>query len=377
MTLDLKDLGVKKPKEFGFDYRDPASYQELLRLHHGRTVLEQKFDGYGCIIDNRKLPRVFSLNKNEWNIEVFPEIREQLSQAKPFLAIGELVGKPTRPDFTNIDEFAAVKRRVLKKYDPETVRALRRKFPLDLQIYHLLELNGKDLRKDDLLTMRRALESVVTGLENIYAVQQEIVDDPLQYQEIVLARFEAGLEGSIAKDPTSAYDEKRNEKWIKLKGKTAVDVVILGAYITEAQRKNGFACSGLLGGVRNGQRYETLVKIPVQDRHTAAKIMKQLDLREIKDSKELENQPKVHYNPEIYRNKNKIPQWITRNPDLSIVVEIEALEISRSQNWHSCGLKGEAAYSVRQPKYRQIREDKTPKTATTTQEIKDMYKRKG
>jgi len=374
MVIKLEDFKVKKPKEFGFDFNDPKTYPELLRRHHGQTVLEQKFDGHGCIIDNRKGPQVYSLNKNKWNIDVFPEIKAQLQKAKPFFAIGELVGKPTHAGFTNLEEYEAIKRRKLTNYDEAVVGELMKDFPLDLQIYHMLEFAGEDLRKYDLLSMREALEAAVKGLTNVHAVTQQLIQDPSEYREIVLARFEAGLEGSIAKDPTSTYDGKRNEKWVKLKAEVSVDLVPLGAYLTDEQRQNDFACSGLLGGVRNGHQYETLTKIPINNREVAAEMMKKLDLREVRNVEDLFSQSNVVYNPQIKKHKDKIPQWLVRNPRQSLVVEVRGMGISRSKNWHSCGLEEGYGYSVRQPVYSQIREDKTPKTATSTQEIKDMYK---
>ncbi|MBI4919518.1 hypothetical protein HY837_06300, partial [archaeon] len=106
------DFEVKKPLELGLNYKDIESYKELLRLHQGKTALEQKFDGYGCIIDNRNGSRFFSLGKNEWNAENLPEITKSLNKSKKFLAIGEIVGRPTHKGFTNIEEFKATRARV-------------------------------------------------------------------------------------------------------------------------------------------------------------------------------------------------------------------------------------------------------------------------
>ena len=201
MNLNLSEFEVKKPLELGIDYKDINSYRELLRIHQGRTALEQKFDGFGCIVDTRKGVRFFSLDKNEWDVSRFPEIIKSLEKTNPFLAIGEIVGKPTREGFTNVEEFKAAKKRVENDYSSE----LGRNFPLDLQIYHLIELGTRDVRGLDLLSMRGALETVVKGLENIHVVEQQIITDPSQYQDIVLARFESKLEGTIAKAVNASY----------------------------------------------------------------------------------------------------------------------------------------------------------------------------
>lgn len=391
--IKIEDFEVKKPKELGFDYEDIESFKELLRLHNGRTVLEQKFDGYGCIVDNRgSQARVYSLNKNEWNVDFMPEVRESLKKAKPFFAIGEIVGKPTRKGFTNLEEFAATKARIptslsahAKEVDKESVRQLMRKFPLDLQIYHLLEFEGKDLRQQNLPSMRTDLENLVVGLENIYMVQQDVVTDPAQYQDIVLARFDAKLEGSIAKAVDASYLDKplvpgtkseglRNTNWIKLKCNVTVDLVVLGTYLTEKCAKKGLPMSGILGGVRNGNHYETLIKVPLTNREKGLELAKRLNLVDVRSVQNLFEQNNVVYNQAIKKEKDKIPQKIVSNPDKSLVVEIEAMDISRSENYQSCGLEEGFAYTLRQPIFLQIREDKTPSKATTTQQVQEMYK---
>ncbi len=381
--MDLEtEFEVKKPLEIGIDYEDIGSFNELLRLHRGRTALEQKFDGYGIIIDNTEESKFFSLDKNEWDASRFPEVTRSLTKSKRFKAIGEIVGRPTHKGFTNIEEFKAARTRVKNDYTSE----LGEQFPLDLQIYHLLELEGEDTRSLDLPAMRRALETVVKGLENVYMVEQQIVTDPYQYQDIVLARFKSKLEGSIAKAVDASYLDKaleksknkteglRNTNWIKLKCNINVDAVVLGTYLTDKCAQKGLPCSGILVGAPNGNKYETLVKVPLTGRENCTQVVNQLNLTPVKSVDELFHQEKVVYNPEIRRHKDKIPQFIVRDPSKSIVVEISAMEVSRAENYQSCGLKDGFAYTLRQGVFSRIRDDKTPDKATTTNQVISMYK---
>ena len=60
-------------------------------------------------------------------------------------------------------------------------------------------------------------------------------------------------------------------------------------------------------------------------------------------------------------------------PEYGGVVEVQTMNVTRSANWHSCGLGGGKAYSLRIPIVQKYREDKTPYDAATTSQIKEIF----
>ena len=92
----------------------------------------------------------------------------------------------------------------------------------------------------------------------------------------------------------------------------------------------------------------------------------------------VKNAGNLRINSEMSKIGRKIPNHIISygNKDDVAIVEIKILDVTYSDNWHSCGLDydGEKAHSLRLPTYKQLRIDKTKhKDVTSTEQVHDYY----
>jgi len=82
-------------------------------------------------------------------------------------------------------------------------------------VFDLLELGGKDLRKEPLWKRRERLEGLVAGARMILPARR-LADNGLKAWAQAVER---GYEGIVGKDPESPYVPGRTLKWLKVKQK--------------------------------------------------------------------------------------------------------------------------------------------------------------
>jgi bifunctional non-homologous end joining protein LigD len=79
--------------------------------------------------------------------------------------------------------------------------------------FDLLELDGRDLRREPLKVRRRLLERLLRGHVMIFAARR-LSKNGLKAWEEAVAR---GFEGLVAKNPDSRYVPGRTLAWLKVK----------------------------------------------------------------------------------------------------------------------------------------------------------------
>ena len=82
-------------------------------------------------------------------------------------------------------------------------------------VFDVLELGGKDLRKEPLRKRRKLLEELVVGARMILPARR-LSDNGLKAWTQAVHR---GYEGMVGKDPESPYVPGRTLKWLKVKVK--------------------------------------------------------------------------------------------------------------------------------------------------------------
>lgn len=80
-------------------------------------------------------------------------------------------------------------------------------------VFDLLQLGGKDYRKEPLKVRRKALERLVKGQTLILPARRLSPDGFAAWAEVL----HCGWEGMVAKDPESPYVAGRTLKWLKVK----------------------------------------------------------------------------------------------------------------------------------------------------------------
>jgi len=193
-------------------------------------LFEIKWDGYRAIsfIEAGKL-RLVSRNHNDLTAQ-FSELHElpKSVQSKDAILDGEIVAldEQGRSSFSLMQQrtgFRAHGRRTAGRSD----------LSIAYYVFDLIYLDGYDLRRVALEDRKRMLSQIVRN--------NELVRFSEHFPEQGIALFEAakqqGLEGILAKQRRSCYEERRSREWLKIKITQTMDCVIGGFTEPEGSRE--------------------------------------------------------------------------------------------------------------------------------------------
>jgi bifunctional non-homologous end joining protein LigD len=175
--------------------------QVAIPFHRPGWVYEEKVDGYRmAAMRAGDGTRLISRNGIQ-HTKRFPELVQALDaiSADAFILDGEV---------------AVYDRALISRF--EWLRGRPKNEPATLPVYmvfDVLELGGKDLRKEPLWKRRKVLEGLVAGARMVLPTRR-LADNGLKAWEQAVER---GYEGLVAKDPQSPYVGGRTLKWLKVK----------------------------------------------------------------------------------------------------------------------------------------------------------------
>jgi len=230
---------------------------------------------------------------------------------------------------------------------------------------------GEDLLDKPLPYRREVLKKIIKETENFRLAHSIIVDDPQELENFFLKAIEDGAEGVMVKaiHNDSIYQAgARGWLWIKYKRDyksemiDTVDLVVIGAFAGRGRR------SGKFGALLMGAYDE--------DTDTFKSVCKVGTGFTDKDLEEMTEMLKpyiVNYKPSNVDSEMTPDVWVLPH----YVAEIIGAELTLSPA-HSCCkdvIKKGAGISIRFPRFIRWRTDKTPKEATTTKEILEMYRK--
>ncbi|MDD5192378.1 MAG: ATP-dependent DNA ligase [Candidatus Nanoarchaeia archaeon] len=334
-----------------------GKYKEIIKKHNGTTFTEVKSDGYRIQVHSNGGIKLFTRNLNEFNPAVFPDLKKQFEELPYGIFDGELVGVED-----GIKGFNSVKKRVRDELDLNLVN----EYPLQIKFFDVLNAEGNDYINLPLHERREILNNYVSNVS-----EQEIVNSA----ESLKRRFDEvtsrGLEGLVCKNPDSEYIiGGRTHDWIKLKNFLTLDLVILGLYKGDGKAGKLPFAGVLLGSYNsNTNKYETIAKVGLSGKDKVNEIYERIKAACVN------NAPNNIIISDIINKKSyarKKPFCYVK-PEHSLVLETQALNITYSKNWHSCGLENGTAHSLRIPIVGDIRYDKTPKESTTSSQIREIY----
>ncbi|MFA5382560.1 MAG: ATP-dependent DNA ligase [Candidatus Micrarchaeia archaeon] len=331
----------------------------------GKCFCDSKYDGLRMAV-HKKEDKVEIYSRNQERItKMFPDIVEEIKKIKAESIIFE--GEALAYDEKNEKYYSfqeTIRRK--RKYD---IKKMKEQFPIEVFAFDLLYLNGKDYTQEPFNKRRKELEKIIPKKNKILKTSNGIIaNSSKDIEKFYNTCLKHGLEGIIAKDLEAEYIAgARKFSWIKLKksyGKVAdtFDVVIVGYYLGKGHRAQ-FNFGGLLTAVYNDEkdRYETIARIgsgfSEEEMETFEKELSKIKLNE--KPKELDSEIKPDF-------------WV----NLKYVITVSADEISLSP-LHTCAKDSNTdkkGFALRFPRMIEIREDKDPKDATTTKEIKEMYR---
>jgi len=325
----------------------------------GKCAVEKKYDGFRLQCHKKGDKVELYSRKLEKMTAMFPDLVAEIRKikAKEIIFEGEALAFDRQKD--RYFPFQQTMHRRRK----HGVDAASKEYPLDLFVFDILYLEGKDMTGEKYEDRRAEIERLFKGpvlLPSGMKMAKTAAELGKQFKE-ALAK---GLEGIIAKDLKAPYTAgKRKFAWIKLKrsyGKAVdtIDAVIVGYYLGQGARAE-FEFGGLLVAVYNPERGRL---------ETVARIGSGFSEDEMKSFKESLEKIKTKQPPSMLDYSVEPDFWV----EPKYVVEVAFDDITLSP-MHTCGLKEGKGYALRFPRLVRLREDKTIKEITTTEEVVDMY----
>lgn len=377
IAQELKENGIKKVESMQPQVGIPIIPSAAERLPTAKAIIEKlgpcvaqpKLDGFRLQIhvDNSgKQQKIHFFSRNLQDMSaMFPDLHQAFSKftGDSLICEGEaIVYDPHTGIFSKFQETVKRKRK-------HGIEEAMKEFPLQVFIFDIMYLNGKDLMGLGHEQRRAYVEKVFKDASDlIHPIEEKKVNTTQQLEDYFNHNIAAGLEGLVVKRPDAIYQPgKRNFNWIKLKRteeghiEDTLDCVILGYYAGEGKRAQ-FGVGAFLVGVFNKKedRFETIAKIG-----TGLTDEDWVELKLKCDAIKVKEQPhNVVCAKELYPDV-----WV--NPE--IVCSVFADEITVSP-LHAAGkTETQLGFALRFPRFLGYRTDKSATEATTVYEIKRMY----
>ncbi len=184
-------------------------------------VYEFKWDGVRalCFIEDGKA-RFVSRNQKEMNVH-YPELANIAGavQAKQAILDGEIVAL----DENGHPSFQLLQSRIGLLAEADIER-LAGEHPAIYYVFDIVYYDGMDLRTTPLHERQALLRAILTEKDTV-RISEAV---PGKGEELFARAVAEGMEGMVAKQRDSVYEERRSESWLKLKAVQEQEVVIGG-----------------------------------------------------------------------------------------------------------------------------------------------------
>jgi len=244
-----------------------------------------------------------------------------------------------------------------------------KEYPISLNLFDILYLEGDDLTQRPYSERRKILESVTVRDERITVIPAIVTADPQKIEEFMQQAILDGCEGIVAKDLKSSYRAGAREfAWIKLKREykselqDTIDLVIVGAFYGKGKRAGKYGTFLLAAYDKDEDVFKTATKIGTG--------FTDEDLAKFPEILQPYKIPNRHARVE---SKIEADVWFVPK----VVIEVIASEVTLSPV-HTCAMnviKKGTGLALRFPKFTgRLRDDKDAEDATTVQEIVELYR---
>ncbi len=282
-------------------------------------LFEPKLDGERCLVFKRgDSVRLFSRNRKLLN-DTYPELVDAFAdqESGDFVVDTEIVAfAGGRSSFARLQERMQV---------ADVERARGSKVAVYCYVFDLLHLDGHDVTAVPLAERKKLLTQVVDFRGPLRRTDHRYEDGRRYYARAC----EAGWEGALAKDATSAYAQGRSRTWLKIKC-VHHEELLIGGFTEPTGHRHAFGA--LLVGYYDGDDLVYAGKVGTGfTEDTLATLGAELDQRE---------QPHSPFRGDV---RERRAHWV--RPEL--VAQIEFTE------WTGDG-------KLRHPSYLGLRRDKDP-----------------
>ena len=351
-----------------------ADFEEVMLAHGGSTYADIKHDGYRAQVHkDRDRFWIYTANGNELNYQCYPEIVKAVKRLPTCIIEAELVSKVggfhkkiyenTKKRFRR----EGISDEAVEKYLSSNIIE---KIPLELKVFETHRLGTRYVM--DLPVSEKRKYTEIFDFKDVSPVETQLVSSVDELEQLVRLTLEGKNEGRVCKNPSSLYVPGQRESidWVKFKRAEPLDLVIVGFY-KEANYDGDLPFTQVLCATLNKQsrRYETIGKVSVK-RNALAKEIFPLVTKYIS----LYRPDNVEFSQRLDRpGKEKIVPASYINPEKSVVLEVRAMNLNYTKNWHTCGLEDGKSFSMRIGFADQVRYDKSPQHATTTAAVRKLY----
>ncbi len=313
------------------------------------AAIEYKYDGFRMQVhnDSGKI-KIFTRRLEDVTLQ-FPEVVTYFKknvQHQDYIFDGEAVGFD--PKTKKYLPFQKVSQRIKRKYDIEKTA---KEFPVELNVFDVILLDGKNLLKIPFQERRKILEETIPQKQlDVVLAKQIISDDEKTVTQFYEDTLKLGMEGVMFKNITASYKPgSRVGHMVKLKPvMEGLDVVIISAEWGEGKRAT----------------WLTSYTIAVQDDYGNL-----IEIGKVSTGlKELEGEEGTTFaqmtsllQPLIISEKGKI---VEVKPQ--IVIEVNYEEIQKSPTYSS-------GYALRFPRFIRLREDRSGEEISDINFVEDLY----
>lgn len=341
-----------------------SNAKEALERASGICAVEHKLDGERVQIHKRD-DKIVLFSRSLENITLhYPDLIEAVKNVdiKEVILEGEIVAiEQNTGDYLPFQELMHRKR----KYGVE--EAIK-DYPITLNIFDILYLDGKECLDLKYIERRKLLESIIKEYNTIRLVPMIIAKDEESIERCMEEAITAGCEGLMLKNLESNYRAGAREySWMKLKREyrselvDSLDLVIVGAFYGKGRRVGKYGALLLCVYDDEQNIFKTISKVGTgfTDEHLALFY-------------DMLNPYKLSKRDRRVESKIEADVWF----EPRIVIEVIASEITLSP-LHTTAMdlirKG-SGLALRFPKFTgRIRDDKKAEDATTIREVIELY----
>jgi len=356
--IEKIDVHVGRPIKMMLAQRVEA-LDEVHEKIPGKLGVEAKYDGERIQAHKTKEGKITLFSRRMDTItEQYPDVvqylQEQIS-AKEFVVEGEVIAIDKEGKSLHFQVLMQRKRKT-------DIEEYVKKVPVQLKLFDLLHYNEKSFLHESYEKRTEQLAKIVNKGKHLTLADKIVTDDVQEVEKFFQKMLKEKQEGVMIKGMDSEYQAgTRGWNWIKWKKEyhtemtDTFDLVIVGAFYGRGKRSGTYGA--LLCACYNDKEdnFETVTKLGTG---LTDEMLAELP-------KKLKRYQVDHKPARVVVSDIKPEVWF----EPAIVVEVLAAEITKSPS-HALGL------ALRFPRFVKLRDDKKAEQATTSKEIKQMYKEK-
>ncbi len=355
--IEKIDVHVGRPIKMMLAQRVDA-LDEVHEKIPGKLGVEAKYDGERIQAHKTKNGKITLFSRRMDNItEQFPDVVQNLQErvsAKEFVIEGEVVAIDKEGKSLHFQVLMQRKRKT-------DIEEYVKKVPVQLKLFDLLYYDGESFLHETYEKRSEQLAKIVSKGKHLTLADRIVTDDVNEVYQFFQKMLKEKQEGIMIKGMDSEYQAgTRGWNWIKWKKEYAAemtdtfDLVIVGAFHGKGKRSGTYGALLCACYNEKNDTFETVTKLGTG----------LTDEMLVELPKRLKKYQVEHKPARVVISDIKPEVWF----EPAVVVEVLAAEITKSPS-HALGL------ALRFPRFVKLRDDKKAEQATTSKEIKDMYRK--